>query len=73
MNSKLSGPEKGTIAAEDPNEHDGLTGLWNHNAVEVRVNLWLEQGHPGSLLLLDAARFSRVNDRWGHLAGDALL
>ncbi|MCI5800735.1 MAG: diguanylate cyclase [Oscillospiraceae bacterium] len=40
--------------------------------MEVRANLWLEQGHPGSLLLLDAIHSSQVNDRWGHLAGDAL-
>lgn len=56
---------------------DGLTGLLNRSAVLADGQLQLEQGRrhgtPLAVLLLDVDHFKKVNDRWGHLAGDRVL
>jgi diguanylate cyclase (GGDEF)-like protein len=56
---------------------DGLTGLFNHRCFWERlrdeVARALRYGHPLSLLMLDLDDFKRVNDRFGHPAGDELL
>jgi len=57
--------------------HDGLTGLYNHRMFYVLLQEELARAqrfnHPVSLLLLDIDHFKRVNDTYGHLAGDAVL
>ena len=56
---------------------DGLTGLPNHRAVVDQLKKELERAHryerPFSLLFFDGDRFKRVNDIYGHAAGDAVL
>jgi diguanylate cyclase (GGDEF)-like protein len=56
---------------------DGLTGLLNRAEMErvSRQELARAQRHglPVSLLVVDLDHFKRVNDRWGHPAGDAVL
>jgi diguanylate cyclase (GGDEF)-like protein len=56
---------------------DVMTGLPNHQAVMSRLEEALVgyQQTPGScaLLFVDLDHFKRVNDRWGHRAGDGLL
>lgn len=56
---------------------DALTGLLNRRAFHDalgRENLLSERHtYPWSLLLLDADHFKRVNDTYGHAAGDAIL
>lgn len=52
---------------------DMLTGLPNRRAFLLRAHAATEQGNAGALLLLDADDFKRINDRWGHGAGDACL
>ncbi len=56
---------------------DGLTGLANRRRFDERfVELTagaVHTGRPLSLLILDIDDFKHVNDRFGHLAGDALL
>lgn len=57
--------------------HDELTGLVNrreaHRCIAAEVERLRRGGGVASLLLLDVDRFKRVNDRFGHPAGDELL
>lgn len=53
---------------------DALTGLWNRAYVETKINTVLrEENTSFALLMIDLDNFKRVNDTWGHLAGDSLL
>lgn len=56
---------------------DPLTGAYNRRAflkhAERELARAQRNGAPLTLLLLDLDRFKRVNDTFGHLAGDALL
>jgi diguanylate cyclase (GGDEF)-like protein len=51
--------------------HDGLTGLANR--AEFLAQVRATTGGEWALLFLDLDGFKPVNDRLGHLAGDALL
>ncbi len=57
--------------------HDALTGLWNHTAILEILDRELERGcrsgtAPG-VVMFDLDHFKQVNDRYGHLVGDAVL
>ncbi|KAA6178879.1 diguanylate cyclase [Pseudomonas marginalis] len=56
---------------------DPLTGLPNRAAwserLEYEVNAWHQQGNNLSLAMLDLDHFKRINDGYGHLAGDKVL
>lgn len=54
-------------------EHDFLTGLYNSRGFESRYRLALASKSPFALLLLDIDHFKKVNDTYGHPAGDAVL
>lgn len=57
--------------------HDWLTGLLNRQGFEEllreQVSQATDQGQPLSLMLLDLDGFRPYNDRYGRLAGDAVL
>lgn len=57
--------------------HDGLTGIPNRRAMDVRLDRqWaaaLAQGSSLGLLMLDVDNFKKYNDHYGHLAGDDCL
>lgn len=56
---------------------DALTGLANRRAFELalarEVDRVARSGEPALLLALDLDHFKRVNDSWGHAAGDEVL
>ena len=56
---------------------DPLTGLPNRAAWSERldheVNAWHQRGNSLSLAMLDLDHFKRINDSYGHLAGDKVL
>lgn len=56
---------------------DHLTGLFNRRTFDARLELELsrskESGRPLALVLVDVDHFKRVNDQWGHPAGDEVL
>ncbi len=65
------------------NEHrkdvltDALTGIANRRAYEFELTRRVSQaerdGTPVTLLMLDIDQFKKLNDRYGHPAGDAVL
>jgi two-component system cell cycle response regulator len=56
---------------------DALTGLHNRRYLETHLAALLDQatthGRPLSLMILDIDHFKRVNDTYGHDAGDDVL
>lgn len=56
---------------------DKLTGLLNRHAFTILIEKLLAEyrrsPRPISMLMVDIDRFKEVNDRQGHLAGDAVL
>jgi diguanylate cyclase (GGDEF)-like protein/PAS domain S-box-containing protein len=58
-------------------ECDSLTGLANRGAFEARVRDALHRTDDevpiAALLIIDIDHFKRINDRWGHAAGDESL
>ena len=56
---------------------DSLTGLYNRwfviEKIDSEMNRALRHGSPMSLIMLDIDHFKRVNDTWGHGAGDEVL
>jgi diguanylate cyclase (GGDEF)-like protein len=57
--------------------HDVLTGLPNRALLEDRLEKALEyclrDGRKAALMTIDIDHFKRINDDYGHLAGDACL
>lgn len=56
---------------------DPLTGLPNRAAwserLEHEIKQWQQHGNTLSLAMLDLDHFKRINDSYGHLAGDKVL
>ncbi|MEM0985769.1 MAG: PleD family two-component system response regulator [Pseudomonadota bacterium] len=56
---------------------DQLTGLHNRRYMVAQLQKWLQRSsmgdEPVSLIALDIDHFKRVNDTWGHPAGDSVL
>lgn len=60
----------------EQSRRDPLTGLSNRRHLEEELGQWVARaarGEPLSLLALDVDHFKRLNDTFGHDAGDAVL
>jgi diguanylate cyclase (GGDEF)-like protein len=64
-------------ALVDLSSRDALTGLANRRAFELALAREIDRvarsGEPALLLALDIDHFKRVNDNWGHNAGDQVI
>jgi diguanylate cyclase (GGDEF)-like protein len=61
----------------DVSSRDALTGLGNRRQFESAVSREIDRvarvGEPALLLLADIDHFKKVNDTWGHAAGDEVI
>ncbi|MET0014990.1 MAG: sensor domain-containing diguanylate cyclase [Sedimenticola sp.] len=57
--------------------YDSLTGLFNRQALEVRLKKEVDRAsryaHPLSILMLDIDHFKEINDTHGHQVGDDIM
>ena len=64
-------------ALVDLSSRDPLTGLANRRSFELALSREIDRvarsGEPALLLVLDIDHFKRVNDTWGHGAGDGVI
>ncbi len=69
--------EEDLAGLRDQVMRDPLTGLYNRRSLEVTLAQKISQpGRPGGevgILMLDVDHFKRINDTYGHPAGDAVL
>ena len=65
------------VQLRDYSQRDPLTGVYNRRhfreAFEQALDARKDNGKPLALLLLDLDHFKRINDNYGHLAGDDCL
>lgn len=52
---------------------DSLTGLWNREYAELKIDEKLEANDKGSLFMIDLDNFKGINDQYGHQEGDFVL
>ena len=64
--------EQAAGAMEDARTDD-LTGLLNRGSAMAAVQEAMEEQDEAMVILVDLDHFKRVNDTWGHPAGDAVL
>ena len=64
-------------ALVDLSSRDALTGLANRRSFDLALAREIDRvarsGEPALLLAMDIDHFKRVNDRYGHIAGDAVI
>ncbi|HEY1463939.1 MAG TPA: diguanylate cyclase [Terriglobales bacterium] len=57
--------------------HDGLTGIWNRRAILDLLKKEVERHHRSGqslgIIMADVDHFKRINDSYGHPAGDTVL
>ncbi|MDO4545505.1 MAG: GGDEF domain-containing protein, partial [Bacillota bacterium] len=54
-------------------QRDGLTGLYNKITTERQIEQAIDSKQDGIMILFDIDDFKKINDGFGHLAGDNVL
>ncbi|SMX33201.1 Diguanylate cyclase DosC [Actibacterium lipolyticum] len=70
LNQRLQGAKN---EAEEQAFTDTLTGLKNRRAMDHQLIQLIDDGRPFALMHLDLDYFKKVNDTYGHAAGDHVL
>ncbi|WP_322011660.1 diguanylate cyclase [Paraburkholderia sp. J12] len=69
--------EEAVAKLRDYADRDGLTGIANRRYFETRLaeefSRWQRYGGELSVLLFDLDHFKKINDQFGHVAGDTVL
>jgi diguanylate cyclase (GGDEF)-like protein len=69
--------EEAVVKLQEYADRDGLTGIANRRYFEARLadefSRWQRHGGELSVLLFDLDHFKKINDQFGHIAGDAVL
>jgi diguanylate cyclase (GGDEF)-like protein len=69
--------QEAMTSLEEVSQRDGLTGVYNRRHLEHHLshefNCWRRYGGELSFLMFDIDHFKKVNDVYGHLAGDEVL
>lgn len=77
VNSLLTGLRSREQKILELSRRDGLTGAWNRRylmeMLQHELAVARRSGSPISLIMLDLDFFKKINDRFGHLAGDTVL
>jgi diguanylate cyclase (GGDEF)-like protein len=71
--TKVTGYETKLKAIEKLASRDSLTGLGNRRGAEGRMDWCIAQEQTFCVVLVDLDGFKKVNDKYGHEAGDDLL
>ena len=73
LKAEVSAYETKLKAVEELALRDPLTGLANRRNIEERMEWRILEKHVFCVVVLDLNGFKKVNDTFGHLAGDNLL
>ena len=69
--------EEAVAKLQEYADRDGLTGIANRRYFEARLRdeytRWQRYGGELSVLLFDLDHFKKINDQFGHVAGDSVL
>jgi diguanylate cyclase (GGDEF)-like protein/PAS domain S-box-containing protein len=65
--------EEHRLATERRAHADELTGVANRQHLFECMHRFAAEGRTGTVMFLDLDHFKRINDRYGHRAGDAVL
>ena len=73
LQAEMSAYKAKLLEVEQRASRDGLTGLDNRSSVESQIVRHISINQNFCMVMLDLNGFKKVNDRYGHQAGDDLL